>query len=55
MDLGGYIFMYGRDVLYVCLYERDLLYIIFIRTFIVENFNVSSTDYNAHAKLPRYV
>jgi hypothetical protein len=37
------------------LYERDLLYIIFIRTLIVVNFNVSSTEYNPHAKLPRYV
>jgi len=36
------------------LYERVLLYMIFIRSFHVVNFNVSSTKDNAHAKLSRY-
>jgi len=37
------------------MYERELLYIISIRSLYVVQFNVSSTKYNAHAKLSRYV
>jgi hypothetical protein len=42
MDIKDVFFMYGRVVLYCCLYEHDLLYIIFIQSFIIVNFNVSS-------------
>jgi hypothetical protein len=52
MDFKDVFFMYGQDVIYCCLYGRDLLYMIFIRRFIVVNFNVSSY---AHAKLSKYV
>jgi hypothetical protein len=39
----------------IIMYEHIFLYKIYIRSFYVVNFNVSSTKVNSHAKLSRYV
>jgi hypothetical protein len=54
-DIKDVIFYVWMRCLCYCMYERNLLYKYSFETFIVVYFNVSSTKFNARARLSRYV